>query len=242
MKKLLLGTIAFLALAASSPAMAAGQPARPARSYPIYVPAFNWQGFYVGVQGGYLWARDSDRERYADTGASSPYSPSHDATPNGSKFGGYLGFNWQAAKWVFGLEADGEYTDAKDSTPFSNTGSPPDYYRTTIRSQGALRVRIGYAFDRALLYGAGGVAYADIKEKDVNGATGDYSTIRSTRSGWTVGGGLDLALTNNWIGRVEYRYYDFGRLSYTPYVFPDFIERHRITENAVSFGLAYRFW
>lgn len=241
MKKLLLSTIAVFALAVCSPAMGTDQSAPPVRDYPIYVPAFNWQGFYVGVQGGYLWAHDSDHERYAYTGEPSPYTPAHKASPDGAKIGGYLGYNWQAAQWVFGLEADGELTDAKDSTPFSNTGSPPDFYRTTIRSQGALRARIGYAFDRALLYGAGGVAYADIKEHDERGDTGEYSSISTTRSGWTLGAGLDLALTNNWIGRAEYRYCDFGRFSYTPYVFPDFTERHCITENAVSFGLAYRF-
>jgi outer membrane immunogenic protein len=58
---------------------------------------------------------------------------------------------------------------------------------------------------------------------------------------WTVGAGLEYAFLNNLIGRVEYRYSDFGTFSYAPAVFAPFVENHRITENQVLVGLSYKF-
>ena len=59
---------------------------------------------------------------------------------------------------------------------------------------------------------------------------------------WTLGVGADYAFTPNWIGRVEYRYSDFGSFAYSPITFPGFVENHRLTENAILAGLAYKFW
>jgi outer membrane immunogenic protein len=61
-------------------------------------------------------------------------------------------------------------------------------------------------------------------------------------AGWTLGAGLDYALTDRWIGRVEYRYANFGTFSYNPTVFGPVTERHKTTENAFRLGLAYKFW
>jgi outer membrane immunogenic protein len=241
MKKLLLGSITLLALTVVNAAIAAGLPVRPIYSAPAPLPVFSWTGFYVGVQGGYSWTRDFDDEKLTATGAPSDYTPGSAASPDGTRIGGYLGYNWQVSSLVLGLEADGEFANAKDSTTFSNTGSPPDFYETTIRSQGALRGRVGFAFDRLLLYATGGVALADIKEHDEVGATGESADNSTTRSGWTVGSGLDFMVTNKLIGRIEYRYADFGTFSYTPVVFPDFTENHSITENTIYVGLAYKF-
>jgi outer membrane immunogenic protein len=240
MKKLLLGTIALLAFTAVN--AAAEQYVRPVYRAPIYFPVFNWTGLYLGVHAGYAWAQDSDDETISNTHDASDFTPDGDAYPEGALIGGYVGYNWQMGRLVFGVEGNGEYIHAKDSTPFSNTGSPPDFYETTIQSQGAVRGRIGYAVDRMLLYVAGGTAFAHVKERYVDGGTGDSSHDSKTQAGWTIGTGMDFALTDFLIGRFEYRYADFGTIRNHPDVFPGFTEHHSITENAVYFGIAYKFW
>ena len=64
----------------------------------------------------------------------------------------------------------------------------------------------------------------------------------TTRTGWTLGAGLDFAFAPSWIARVEYRYADYGTYSYRPVVFPGFTENHKITDNTIRFGLAYKFF
>ena len=203
-------------------------------------PVFSWTGCYIGGDVGYAWARDRDSEITTATGAASPFSPASAASVNGPKLGGYLGCNYQMSQFVIGLEGDGEWADLKGSANFV-TPAPPDFYTTTIRWQASARGRLGYAFDRALLYVTGGAAFAHVNERDQVGVTGAFTDHATTRTGWTVGGGVDYAFTNNWIGRVEYRYADFGTFSYVPAVFPAFTENHKITEHAVRVGLAYKF-
>jgi outer membrane immunogenic protein len=212
---------------------------------PIYkaspvVPVASWTGCYVGGAVGYAWARDRDDEKAIATGAPSPFSPSSDASVSGVKLGGYLGCNCQMSAFVFGVEADGEWANLTGSADFSNTGTPPDHYDAGIDWQGSVRARLGYAFDRALLYATGGVAFAHINEHDVVGAIALSTDNASTRTGWTVGAGLDYAFTPQWIGRIEYRYADFGTFSYSPTVFAAFTENHKITEHAVRLGIAYK--
>jgi outer membrane immunogenic protein len=240
MKKLLFGTIVLLAFTAVN--AAADQPMHPGYYAPAYIPVFDWRGLYLGVHAGYGWVRDSDVETISDTHEQSAFSPDGHAYPEGALIGGYVGYNWQMSRLVLGVEADGEYMNAKDSTTFSNTGSPPDYYETTIGSQGAVRGRIGYALDRMLLYAAGGPAFAHVKERDVRGATGESSSNSGTQGGWTIGTGLDFALTDFLIGRVEYRYVDLGTFRYNSDVFSGFTEHHDISENVVYFGIACKFW
>jgi outer membrane immunogenic protein len=89
---------------------------------------------------------------------------------------------------------------------------------------------------------AGGLAFASVNEHDVLAGTGISDDNSTTATGWTLGVGADYAFTPNWIGRVEYRYSDFGSFAYSPITFPGFVENHRLTENAILAGLAYKFW
>ncbi len=226
--------------AGSASALAADMPLKAPPVAPP--PAFSWTGCYIGGEIGYAWARDRDTETVLATGAPSPFSPAGAANVNGPKAGGYVGCNWQVQAFVFGVEGDGEWANLKGSADYTATGFPPDFYETTIRWQGSVRGRIGYAFDRVLLYATGGVAFARINEHDQVGAVPALFTDNaSTRTGWTAGAGLEYAFTNHWIGRVEYRYADFGTFSYTSAVFAAFQESHRITESAARIGLAFKF-
>lgn len=248
MKKLLLSAAAMGVLIAT-PALAADL-ARPAPA-PYYKapPAptiFSWSGCYIGADVGGGFLRDEDRETFRATGAPSPFSPypTNVSSPEGVKAGGFVGCNYQfAGGFVLGAEGDAEWANIKGGTAdFVGTGLPPDYYNTNIDFQASARGRIGYAFDRMLVYATGGAAWAHITEHDVVGATGASLNTSTTQPGWTVGGGLEYAFTDNLIARVEYRYSDFGTLSYSAApVFPLFTENHKVTENAVRLGISYKF-
>jgi outer membrane immunogenic protein len=88
-----------------------------------------------------------------------------------------------------------------------------------LTSLGTVRGRIGYAFDRALLYATGGFAYGHVENKfnfpiDPNSTSG--LSTSGTRTGWTVGGGLEYAITNNWTVRAEGLYVDLGKSTSGP--------------------------
>ena len=205
---------------------------------------FNWAGCYLGGSLGYAWGRDFDTETLTVTGLLSGRSPTDPANPNGAKLGGYLGCNWQlGGRWVIGADGDLEWANMRGTTTFPNTGPPSDFYDTHIDDQSSIRGRIGYLLEpRLIVYATGGAAFASVKEHDVLAATGAFTDNSATRTGWTLGAGLDYALTNRWIGRIEYRYANFGTFSYNTAVFGPVTESHKTTENAFRLGLAYKFW
>jgi outer membrane immunogenic protein len=211
---------------------------------PAAAPAYNWSGCYVGAQAGYAWGRDKLDETVTATGATSIFSPTDTARPSGAKLGGMLGCNWQwAGPLVVGLEGDAEWADiGRSSVDYPNTGTPADTYEARIRFQSSIRGRLGYAFDRTLLYVTGGAAFANIRHRytTVGLPAEDFS---NTRTGWTLGGGAEYAFAPNWSARLEYRYADFGTTTNVPVVvWTGFTEKHRTTENAVRIGVAYKFF
>lgn len=253
MKKLLLSCTAIAALVAT-PALAADLARSPAPYYkapPAMAPAFSWTGCYVGGDVGGGWLRDSDAETTA-AGGPSPFSPapSNIATSDGLMAGGFLGCNYEfSGGFVIGAEGDAQRADIRGGTAqFPGSAAGPglanDFYETRSDFQTSARGRIGYAFNRMLVYATGGAAWAHILEHDVQGSgpgAGSFTDTSTTRPGWTIGGGLEYAFVGNWIGRVEYRYSDFGTFSYTPAIFAPFRENHALTENQVLVGLSYKF-
>lgn len=100
-----------------------------------------------------------------------------------------------------------------------------------------MRARVGVAFDRALIYATGGVAFASIRNEVF--APPFASSTSTTRAGWTVGAGVEYAIDNNWSVRAEYRYTDYGRFNVG--FFPLGSANTRFKENAVRVGVSYRF-
>jgi outer membrane immunogenic protein len=146
-------------------------------------PVFTWSGPYLGLQGGGAWG-------------SADFSGVGSENLNGGLLGGFVGYNWQLDNnIVLGLEGDASYNWNEQSVGLD------DYKFDTT---GSVRARVGYAFDRALFYGAAGWTGA---KGHVDTPVGSDS---ATFSGWTVGAGLDYAFTDNVFGRVEYRYNDYG--------------------------------
>jgi outer membrane immunogenic protein len=246
MRMRLIGFAVALGFGAAQSVSAADLPVKaPVYKAPPMTPAYNWSGCYIGGQVGYGWVRDKNSETVTATGAASVFSPTDTADPSGLKVGGMLGCNWQwSGPFVVGLEGDGEWADINGgSVTFPGSGPPDDFYEARIRWQASARGRIGYAFDRTLLYATGGAAFADIRHIYTVAATGLSEAFTTTKTGWTVGGGVEHAFAPNWTARVEYRYSDFGTISNLPVTtFAGLTESHNMVEHAVRFGLAYKFF
>lgn len=171
-------------------------------------PVFTWTGGYVGLQLGHLWGGAS---------VTFPEDPLIYADPDPSGFigGGYLGYSYQFDnRLVVGAEADVNYAnvDGSDNLGFVGGGESSEAWTTESDWNAALRARLGFAFDRTLLYVAGGVAWSDMTIAVVRG--GDPFEASDTFTGWTVGAGVEHAFTNNMIVRAEYRYSDYGTKNY----------------------------
>ncbi len=252
LRKFLLSGAAFAALMTG--AYAADLPSRSAP--PVYIPpppVFTWTGFYVGGQIGYGWGRETDTVFSNATGAM--VSTIGTLDPSGVVGGAHLGYNMQVGMFVFGLEGDINGASYKGSTfgQFVPAGAPFGVIAvfpgapaiigtaaTAIPIQGSLRGRAGLAFDRALVYATGGLALADIHDTFTYGAAPTTDNFWNFRAGWTVGGGVEYAVDNNWSLRAEYRYSDFGRYSDPLSAIPDYVSKHP-TENLVQAGFSYKF-
>ncbi len=214
-----------------------------AADLPVNAPppptAYNWAGFYLGGQIGYGWGEDSGNVSLTGPLGAKPFPAtvgSSSAQTQGVIGGGHIGNNWQIKQFVFGFEGDVDGTSlSKLTQPIANL-----QYNVTSSSpvQGAILGRVGYAFDRVLLYATGGVAAGWIhNEYNILGVGSSFST---TRIGWTVGGGVEYAVNENWSIRAEYRHTDLGYLSDGPIIFPYVSQSHNWTQNQVQVGFSYR--
>src|SRR5437588_2774217 len=161
MKKFLLGATALGSLAMVMPAAAADLAARPyTKAPPPMVAIYDWTGFYIGANGGGAWSRKCfDVVPVAPAVALAPEGCG-DAT--GAVAGGQIGYRWQAASWVFGLEAQGDWADLKgrnDSTLFPGIFAN----QSKVNAFGLFTGQVGYAFNNVLFYVKGGAAVTSDK-------------------------------------------------------------------------------
>ena len=212
MKKILLATVALVALGATVPALAADLGARHTYTKaPPYVatPIYNWTGFYIGGHVGGAFGGDNN-----------VLAPGFGSGNDGRFMGGVqAGYDYQfAPNWVMGLEANYSFLDTGSS--FANRGL------------GSVTGRLGYTWGPAMLYAKGGYAWAD--SRFTNGFSGNGG-----RDGYTVGAGLEYMFTQNWSGKIEYQYYDFGTVNaIAPGVA---LFGFRNDEHTIKAGLNYRF-
>jgi outer membrane immunogenic protein len=234
MRKLLM-TTSIVCLASGS-ALAADLPnfKGPPVYAPLPPPAFTWSGPYIGAQVGYEWGSTSP-SLYAPDGS---YITSLAGTNSSGVIGGaHIGYNWQVSQFVFGLEGDVNGTSYNGSNSFAGELAP---YTTRETVEGSIRGRVGVAWDRVLFYGTGGVALGNFQDT-YTGAPG-YDSLSTTRVGWTVGGGVEYAVTDNWSIRAEYRYTDFGHVNdYLVNSLPGYSVNTHQTDNRVQAGFSYKF-
>jgi outer membrane immunogenic protein len=231
MNKYLLAMTAAVALVV--PAQAADMPVK--APPPVVAPLFNWSGCYIGAQIGWQWGKDLEREFDTVTGAATGFEQGFNS--NGVVGGGHLGCNWQANAFVFGIEGDIEASGVTGSFRVAN-GDGTDF---RSKWQGSIRGRLGWAVNRTLLYATGGLAWAELEYIDVP-AGGVTESHTHTKTGWTVGGGVEQAFSGNWSARVEYRYTEYGSHRYNSVnAFPGFSYEHAPNFHAIRGYLTYRF-
>lgn len=191
------------------------------------MPVFTWTGFYAGGQIGGGWGTH-DRALLPPGVFTNSYNSS------GVVGGVYAGYNWQMQSVVFGIEADVNGSGVKGDD--GGAGGTTD--ESSLKWLGAVRGRIGFAFNQFLIYGTGGWAFGSIEH--TNSAL-PVQSFTNSRNGWTVGGGLEYAFNRNWSGRIDYRYVDLGTYTNaapTNGVLPYEVENQY---NIVTVGIAYRF-
>ncbi len=211
-RTLLLGAASAVAFA--SVAVAADLPMEQPAPAVAAVPSFSWTGPYLGVQAGYGWGNSKVGGRSID--------------PKGALVGGYAGYNFEFNNLLLGVETDFNWSDQDDK--ISRRGGS---VKNEVNWAGATRGRIGFAFDRFVAYGAGGVAYADRKLSASAGALNGSAS--KTAVGWTVGGGVETALADAVVARAEYRYTDYGTDKFKGV-------KSDLDEHRVMGGVAYKFW
>lgn len=200
MKRFVFVGLGLLALAAA-PASAADLP-RGVYKAPVMISAYNWTGIYVGLHGGYAWGS------------------SNGVDLTGGFIGGQIGYNWQAAgsPWVFGFELDSAWADLGRTDTVVSGSSTVVTVASRAHYMGSLRPRVGYAWDRTMLYLTGGLAWASNKVS-VSATAGAFTAGISdtqTHLGGTIGTGVEHAFTPNLSGKIEYLYTAYSRETYFP--------------------------
>jgi outer membrane immunogenic protein len=205
MRKFLLGAVGLVALGMAAPASAADLP-RPYTKAPppMAAPLYDWSGFYIGGNGG--WGSSRKCWELTETAALGIFSPPlgegcHRAT--GGTAGGQIGYRWQTAQWVFGIEGQGNWADFRGS--HTSLVFPNVRNDSRVEAFGLLTGQAGYAWNNVLVYVKGGAAVTADRYRTFDIPTGLLvDTARDTRWGGTVGVGIEYGFAPNWSVAFEY--------------------------------------
>ena len=230
------GAITALAVFVSQGALAADLRLAPRPAPP---PQADWTGLYVGVGigakwGDASWTTTAVSDVPTDVGildatAGRAFSPSAFRTS------AYLGYNWQLANWVYGLEGDLGYSNKTTTTAgipgctigcFAGAPGPGvDTASVGLKWDASARARLGYLVSpNLLLYGTGGIEWQRMNASAACANTSvdpiclnsppfafKTQTNATTLNGWTLGAGAEWKLAPDWLLRGEYRFSDLGR-------------------------------
>lgn len=235
MNKILASLLATVALAALTPASAAD----------IEAPAaYDWTGVYLGIHGGYAWGTSKSNDIFA-----------YDLEPESWVGGGQAGYNYQLPNnIVLGVEADVSFGNLKDDslvlTEMEIGPDLPTEAEAKVKTFGTARLRAGYAFDRVMPYVTGGLGWAEQKvdyfQDYLPGNPGILvNNLEDTKTyfGWTVGAGIEAALTDNFTAKIEYLYADLGTKEYegTLTIFGQYPADIDLQIQTVRLGVNYKF-
>lgn len=236
-KYVLTGLVASVAaMATVSQALAADlgpyRPPAPPETYIERPSMFSWRGFYAGLNGGYAWG--SGDATIIDDGVNRGSLDAID--PDGWFGGGQIGYNAQFGSFVLGVEGDFQGTGVDGSSVDTAGVMGPFRSSSEMNWFSTLRARAGFAADRVLIYATGGVAWADMDFRLSDGAV-SYSG-GDTLTGYTVGGGVEWALANNWTVKGEYLYIDLDNAKFRG---GGMAANYDNAFHTIRFGLNYKF-
>jgi outer membrane immunogenic protein len=209
----------------------------------VEVAGFSWTGFYVGIHGGYSIADGS----FSSPDLAPGVAFEADSDLDGFLVGAHVGAQYQFQNnLVLGVEMDIDYRDSDDNAgvTFNGFPAPPLAIESEINWTGSARLRAGYAMDRFMPYITGGFAFADV---DVEVTAGGAplppvgTDLGGTSVGWTLGGGVEYAFTDNMIFRAEYRYSDFGDVDGLVFFAPIGDSEFELDSHDITIGISYKF-
>jgi outer membrane immunogenic protein len=214
-----LGLAAVMLVSTSAVSEGADADSNPSYRPPPPPIPFAWTGFYAGAHAGVGWS-DGD-----SSGSS------------GFIGGGQVGFNYQINQWVLGVEGDLSGTTIRDSASATVVGPGAvisGNAEASLDWVSTLAPSVGYAFDRWLVYGKVGAAWAHgsgTASAGINGMQVGSISVGETVSGLLLGIGAEYALWDNWSAKIEYDMMDFGNNG--PFADNKF--------NVLKAGINYRF-
>ena len=198
---------------------------------PAVTADYDWTGFYLGAQAGYFagaanWQNTSQDSRYSD------------GSPEAGAFGVYGGYDIDLGSIVLGIGGQYNVTDATDTQPFVPAST--DTATFDVTGYGSIDASLGIDLGQFKPYAVVGAAAANLDVYYDGIPDEDYAA--ETLWGWSAGIGADIALTDNIIGRVEYRHADYGSVEVTSDVTaPGETHDLSLTSDSVSAGLAFKF-
>jgi outer membrane immunogenic protein len=264
-----------LTLAGAVAAQAADLPTKKMAPAPVFVPPpFTWTGFYIGANAGGIWETGKTNSTFYAGGF--PFLTTSNSNRLGSGSSGFIGggqagYNWQSGALVFGVETDFDGTSLSKSgsssgLPFSGLSPAYALYTndylishesTRLSWLGTTRGRVGFVAtpdNRLMIYGTGGVAYGggkvDYSVYDAYHGLGWTGEKNSTRFGWTIGAGVEYAITDHITIKGEYLYANLGNNTLTAApslvastVFPGTYASTKVNYEASIFraGVNYKF-
>ncbi len=192
---------------------------------------FDWTGMHIGISGGAVFDGPDADYSYnnvaPDIVALLPGSAG--LSGNGALFGGSVGYDIDMSEVVLGIEGDISWANFGDKNsilvPANSVGTPPistPQFTFATKYQmdwlSTLRGRIGIPFDNVLIYGTGGLAFADVSTNTRvtvgNPPLGSVvGSTNETKVGWTLGGGGEFPITDYVTVKAEVLYFDLGSTS-----------------------------
>jgi len=162
-----------------------------------------WNGLYVGLNGGYAWQ---------DVGGTYD-SAGIAANLNGAVVGGQIGYNWQSAQFLFGVEFDAmTLADGGDNINIASTPSAA-VVGTDMNYLASVRARLGWAINNWLLFGSVGWGFSEFEFTQNVPSTSFSSKLRLDDNGLAYGGGVEWMMAYGVSLRAEYLRYDLGASS-----------------------------
>jgi opacity protein-like surface antigen len=202
----------------------------PTKAPVVAARAYDWTGFYLG---GFIGGITADTG-WSYLGATNLSLPDPRTSVHAAGFlgGGTVGYNWQFGRVVAGFESDLGWSNAKGARSVPCPAGFLFNCETSIDWMSTVTGRLGYSFDRLLVYSKGGLAVANVSAASIWNpgiiplnpqvvAFGAQPTPAApafrgsdTAVGWTLGGGFEFALAQNWSSKAEAMYYDLGSATY----------------------------